>query len=333
MNISGFNLLNDIYYSPDFARLYLQEDCEIYDFKYAEGDKVFYNLAIKRPISSVGKETFREIYYDLSTPYGYGGYFANCADRAFVMRAMAEYTKKCLADNVIAEFLRFHQFNSFPQAYADMLDFCSFDRKTVFIGMDDDYEQTRKRYKGVLRTDLAKAQRNGLHFEEMEKNLENIKSFLRLYYKTMRHRKADKFYFFGIKYFEEIFQMPNVKLFGVKLDEKLTNALIILESFPFIYYHLSGNDPEYYPLCGNALALDSVVRHYHRKAKIFYLGGGATKDEQDSLLKFKQKFSDTSHGFHIGGKIFNPEKYHEYTANWRRQRNEVQYFLKYRLPV
>ena len=68
--------------------------------------------------------------------------------------------------------------------------------------------------------------------------------------------------------------------------------------------------------------------------KYFLLGGGTTTQEDDSLLKFKTKFSKELKPFYISGKIYNKSIYDKYNKIWEEQsKEEIKYFLKYRLEI
>jgi len=322
---------NDVYYLDDYVKLYLKSDQNILKFEFNEGSKQFYHITIKRPIL-LNNSQFDG--YDLETAYGYGGFWINTQDQTFVRKALKEYEAFCQNQNIVAEFFRFHPFNDFPLNFGDYFDFLIEDRETVFVQLEKPYETIFKEYHSSLHRNLKKAVKNDLQFRLLEPTSEQINHFHRLYYQTMKKNNADSFYFFSESYFNKLFNLQNTKLFGVEFKGQIVNMVIILESFPFCYYHLGASEPEYYSLNGNPFLFDQLIKFYQQKFKIFYLGGGATPAPDDSLLRFKRKFSPDTKPFFIAGKIFNKEKYDHLIQKAEKKCPElksVKYFLKYRL--
>jgi lipid II:glycine glycyltransferase (peptidoglycan interpeptide bridge formation enzyme) len=130
-----------------------------------------------------------------------------------------------------------------------------------------------------------------------------------------------------------------LKLESVTLYEAVFEDKIIAMSFfifsHFAYYHLSANTPISYKLNANYLLLHNAFLEAQKKnIKYFILGGGTTSDKNDTLLKFKKKFSKLLKPFYIGGIIFNKDKYLEYNNLWIQQSSrDIKYFLKYRLEI
>ncbi|APF18390.1 hypothetical protein Calab_2794 [Caldithrix abyssi DSM 13497] len=327
-------LENDIYYLIDYANLYLKSDEEIFDFEYIQGGKILKNIAIKRPIPQFGTIKCNEEFYDLESPYGYGGFWSNTQDADFIGQALKEYEKKCEQNRIVAEFYRFNPFNDFPLNFGQYFDFLIRDRETVYVQLDKPYETIYKEYHPSLRRNLRKAEKNNLHFSMLNPTLDNIRYFQELYYKTMKKNRAESFYFFPKTYFENLFKLKNAKLFGILYEDKIINMVVVLESAPICYYHLGASIPEYYALNGNPFLFDQLIQYYRSRFSIFYLGGGATSAENDSLLRFKRKFSPTTKPFYIAGKIFNKEKYQEFVKMAEKKcpdLKSIKYFLKYRL--
>ena len=98
------NLLDDIYYQKEYISLYLKEGEEIFEFNYTEGDFLFTNLAIKRPIEKIGEIILEEKYFDIETVYGYGGIYSNTDNNLFLQKALEYYKEYCHENQVIAPF-------------------------------------------------------------------------------------------------------------------------------------------------------------------------------------------------------------------------------------
>lgn len=324
------NPLNDIYYQKKYVELYLKNGDQIFEFKHQFGTQIFYNLTIKRPITKIGNIDVQAGYYDLETAYGYGGIYSNSEDVEFLQQASDAYIKHCQEQNIIAEFTRFHPFNQTPQTMPDYFNFLSEDRDIVYV--DTSLTQTERwaKYSKNTRNILRKCAKN-LNFEPCT----TLDDFITLYQKTMDKNAADSFYYFDRSYFERLISMPQVELYNVLYEGKVISSTFFLWGDDFGHYHLSANDYEYRAHNANYFILDSLFDVAGQKniPKV-QLGGGRTNQTDDSLLKFKHKFSPLSKSFSIAGKIFNKPIFDNYVDIWQKQsQTDIPFFLKYRLGI
>lgn len=326
------DLSKDIYYQKEYAFLYLAEGEKLFEFDYRHGADRLYNLSVKRPITFIGNVAVNDGYYDLETAYGYGGYYCTTEDRGFLDKALNAYRQQCMDEQIIAEFVRFHPYNTFPSANNGYLDFIALDRPTVSIDLTIPKADRWSGYSGTTRNILRKASLN-LVFHETE----DIDGFMHLYQSTMEKNKADSCYYFPREYYEKLLAITNVKLFKVMHDEHTINMSFVLFGNNLAHYHLSANDINFSKLNGNYFLLDSVcdyAKQNHPEISQFHLGGGRSNLDADSLLAFKSKFSNIRNNFYIAGKIFNRAIYQQYTEAFHALHPELQnakYFLKYRM--
>lgn len=327
-----FNLLNDIYYSKEYASLYLKTGKSIFFFEYQEGADRFVNIAIKRPIDKIGSVSISDGYFDLETAYGYAGYYATTDRQDFLCRAFEAYNQKCLNEKIIAEFIRFHPYNTFPSVNKEYLEFLALDRQTVSIDLAIQKEARWSKYSSTTRNILRKAVPN-LFFRETD----DIDTFMRLYQATMKKNDANYFYYFSREYYEKLLAMKNVKLFAVEYDNHVINMSFVLLGKNLAHYHLSANNINFSKLNGNYYLLDSVcdyLKQHHPDVSHFHLGGGRSNLANDSLLAFKSKFSDLRNNFYIAGKIFNQTVYQQYMEIFHAshpEQRDTKFFLKYRM--
>jgi len=101
------------------------------------------------------------------------------------------------------------------------------------------------------------------------------------------------------------------------------------------HYHLSANSSISYKINANYALLHNVFQVAQDLGlEYFMLGGGTTSNANDSLFKFKKKFSKDLKPFYISGNVYNKEIYNKYNEIWNSQSKEdVKYFLKYRLEI
>ena len=334
MSLEKFNLLNDIYYSKEYVSLYLKENEEIFEFEYKEDNLIFYNIAIKRPITKIGNEVVSDEYFDLETAYGYGGFYLNTENQEFIKIALKKYEQKCLEEKIIAEFIRFHPWNTFPYKYKEFLDMNIYDRDVVYVNLQADYEEIKKQYSSSLKRNIKKAKNLELKYKIQNINSKSIEKFINLYNMTMQKNTALDFYYFKKEYFENLFKLQAIELHSVVYNDEIINMIIILKSNDILYYHLGATNPDYYSLNPNPFIFDCIIQNNYKRAEYLYFGGGTTGEKDDPLLKFKQKFSALTKPFYISGKIYNEELYNKYNTLWKKQSSEdIRYFLKYRLEI
>lgn len=321
------DLSKDTYYSDEYISLYLSAEDELFSFEYRENDKLFLNKCIKRPIKKIGALPIIDGYFDLETAYGYGGYYANCNDEQFISNAMEAYYARCRKEKIIAEFIRFHPFNDFPQKYNKFLDFNVHDRDVVVCPLDRDIMSS---YRSKIRNTIKRASEN-VTFQESQ----NIDKFIEIYHMTMKKNNADDFYFFDTQLFKKLLALEDVKLYEITSENEIIAMGVFMFGQDLAHYHLSANTDLSYQLNANYVLLNNLfVLAQKLGKKYFILGGGTTSDIQDPLLKFKKKFSKDLRAFHIAGSVFNQEVYDKYNALWLKQSSsDVKYFLKYRLAL
>ena len=324
------NLLNDIYYSKEYISLYLKDNEEIFEFKYKEDNFIFYNIAIKRPIMKIGNIDIRDGYFDLETAYGYGGFYLNTDNQEFIKIALDKYQQYCLEKKIIAEFIRFHPWNTFPQEQKEFLNMNIYDRDVVYVDLFLSKEERWKRYSSNTRNILRKCEKE-LVFQKSD----NIEAFIELYEKTMDKNNATDFYYFSREYYEQLISNENIELYEIRQDGKIISMAFFMFSDELGHYHLSANDYEMRRYNANYFILDQIFEiAKHKGKRYFLLGGGTTSNKDDSLLKFKQKFSSLTKLFYISGKIYNNEIFSKYRQVWEQQsKEEIKYFLKYRLEI
>jgi hypothetical protein len=324
------NAGKDIYFDKDFCDLSIIKSSELFRFKYEEKDWIFKSISIKKPILNIAGVAVTDGYYDLESPYGYAGYYINTNDSGFIFRAMESYFKRCKEEKVVAEYLRFHPFISTQDISETLFDFFEIDRKVVVVDLQQNKESRWANYSTTTRNILRKCIKNDLSFKESD----DYELFKSLYKNTMLRNQANESYYFTDDYFSKIFQRLDVKLFKVSYKNKTLAMSIVLFGPELVHYHLSANSLESLNLNANYYLLDKVFDYATElKKKFMLLGGGRTNHLDDSLFKFKKKFSPEFRDFVIAGKVFNQRKYEEYCKIWKKNASnpEQNYFLKYRL--
>lgn len=317
MTEHNINLVDDIYYQDSYAKLYANDDGELFDFVYQDGLNKIVFRAIKRRITSVAGISLDEELYDLETPYGYGGPLTNCYSELFLKAAFQAYRDECIAQKIVCEFIRFHPFNDIVK-YSDHFDFFCQERQVVVVDLSLDQEQRRAKYSKTTRNIVKKANKKLTQVCSSD----DIDMFLTLYQQTMDKNQAADFYYFDRQYFEQLANINSVELLSVKLDDETVSMGFFMQSGELAHYHLSANNTALLKENGNYALLDfAFERAQHNGCKLMLLGGGRTSAEDDSLFRFKRKFSDQVKPFYIAGLDFMPEKRARLNQMWLEQNN------------
>ncbi len=298
-------------------------------FYYEDASTRGINVVMKRDISDDSR--FSSViekgkYFDLATPYGYGGWLIEGANTSSLF---AEYEKWCFENNIISEFVRFHP------VIENHLHATSYDVIGLGYTVNLDLSSPETIWANITsknRNVIRKAQKNSIHIYN-GRHPEIYEKFREIYNGTMDKDNADSYYYFSPEFYKSICDdLPyNSQVFYAELDGKVIAASIMLNANGFMNYHLSGSVREYSNLAPtNLLLYEAALWGCANGYKSLYLGGGVGSGE-DSLFKFKKSFYrlDDLPRFHIGKKIFNQELY-DYLVSLRTELPDSGFFPKYR---
>lgn len=312
------NLLSDIYYQREYSALY-EGECEHFEFKYEEGDSNVQFSALKRRIKNVSGKEIDEELYDLETPYGYGGPVSNSLDEQFLCRAFGAYRDFCKEQNIVCEFIRFHPFNSLGNM-ASLFDMNLPERQVVIVDLEKSTEERRKLYSKTTRNIIKKAEKK----LTIETGSVELSSFMEMYYETMQKNSASDFFYFQEDYFNALSALEGVDLLATKKESTFASIGFFMCGKELAHYHLSANNQALAKENGNYLLLDAAFEHAKSKGcRYMMLGGGRTSSPDDSLFKFKSKFSPLTMPFYIAGLDFLPEKRQMLNQMWAEQHKDV----------
>ena len=324
----------DLYFNPNYAKVYAGIDGKsetfVFECPYGKVTNTFILREVKWKIDE-------KTYYDIVTPYGYGGPLAeNVTNIEYLIAAYKiAFEKYCKEHNIICEFIRFHLFDNVDvreHYYGETLHLLD----NVVVNTCGDFEEIIwKKYEHKVRKNVKKAINNGLEIV-IENNLDHLEGFLDIYKSTMVRNNADLYYYFGVKYFEDIaYLLPdNYIFFHVFKDGKIASTELVLCSQDYAYSFLGGTFTEYYEFRPNDFLKNEIIKWCNRTGrKKFILGGGYHKD--DGIYRYKRGFtSDPDIPFYVGRYIFDQENYNqivEMRANEDPNFNrETGYFPKYR---
>ena len=291
----------DVFHLPEFAAL-----CEVeFDepallFRYEVDDGGVLLVATKRSVADLpfwhaNGDRPRRDYYDLSTPWGYGGPVVwgsaarNAQRFAGFRTALHEY---CVANGIVAEFLRLHPlmenhqlFGADPGLYRKS--------STVWVDLTPTEEEMLASMRKGHRRDIARARRMGVEVVRSDLREEHLSEFHRLYTGRMQSHGALDEFFLSFEFLKELAaRLSNhVSLFLATASGRAIAGYLVLHERPYAHDFLAGSDPDYWHLTPNTAVAHAIglwakgegYTHHH-------LGGGHGLQE-DSLLHFKSGFS------------------------------------------
>ncbi len=303
----------DVYFTEEYHSLYATEADTPRAFVYRRGDKVLLFPFLSRTIAMADGTVVK----DFESAYGYGGPISNTTDSVFILRAMEEMSTEAVADGYIAGFVRFHPLLG-NYRFAGPLCTPLFNRHTVainLVGSENDIwlNEIHTQNRNVIR----KGAKSGLVFNA-DYSFKALDDFRCLYRATMDKLSANGFYYFDNNYFERFSTLlPHSFIGTVSHEGKVIAAAIFMHSGPYGHYHLSGSDVDYLKLSPNNFMLwNAALELKKHGVGMFHLGGGTDGSPDNSLFRFKQRFSKELMDFHIGKVIFNKPEYDRVCAMW-----------------
>lgn len=291
------------------------------------------NVVMKRDVSQ--DKRFNGLipdgeYYDLVTPYGYGGWYFE-GDTAGDNNFEKEYISWCKDNQIVSEFVRFHPILN--NAFDDKNNIYEkvFLGKTVAIQLDSE-ETIWERFSSKNRGHIRVANKEGVTVR-IETSEDAFEVFQRIYETTMDHDGASSYYYFGKEFFESIRNDLEgyYTLFTAYLDEIPIASSIVLFTGHYMNYHLSGQLFEYRRYAGtNVILYEAAKWGCAHGYEWFHLGGGLGAQE-GPLYDFKKSFYKKGEDklFYIGRRITDIEKY-QYLVRLRNDELSEGFFPRYR---
>ena len=341
------NDISCILYFPEYLMLWELNGDGIAKIFFYECDYgiVLYPFLIRRinDLEFIKQKKITEIFYDITSPYGYGGPLVKPNDKnnknLLVDGFIKEFSLFCEKNNIVSEFIRFHPL---LENHADFVSKLEIEKmnSVIYVDLSVTEEELWGNYKRNNRKNIKKAMRNNVEIVVDEK-FEFLDEFIDIYYKTMKKNNAKKYYFFPKKFFEFIRDSLNKKfaLFISKIDEKIISVELAIYDKGIIYSFFGGTLSEYFPLRANNLLKHNLILWAKEKNIKYYLIGGGYHPG-DGIFEYKYSFSKNGiKDFFVGRKIYNFEKYEMFEESFEKYLSsnntpidlkETKYFPSYR---
>lgn len=249
-------------------------------------------------------------YFDLVTPRGQcGPWIENCKSddyQSLVHEFNDEFSKYCLKENIVAEYVRFSPWIDHYKYFSNIYDIAF--HGNIYcndLSIDFFYEEYNKKKRNIVR----KADKNGVHIR-FGKNSKFIENFLSLYEFTERKYDVTDYYSldrFIVERYCEYLQSEIVFVEAVFQDEILASAIILMGD-DIAHYHFASTHPNYKHLDANSLLLYKAALYAKNEGKKLFDLGGAKAGS--SLEKFKQRTAK-EYPYYFGTCIRNKEVYNK----------------------
>ena len=307
----------DVYYLSGYANaFFLHGDGNPILIYYERENLRGIYVAMKRDVADLiyfSGRISKEIYFDLVSPYGYGGFLLDGQINDDNLKLLYDDFCQLMKDNnIVCNFTRYSPVlkNAIPlKKIFNVIDL----GKTVAMDLTSE-DLIWSNIIGKCHNKINKAKRNGLVVHHSNADFELFKTFMDIYKETMDHDDAIDYYYFSEDFYRSIHEdlHDEYELFYVEFEGKIIAISIILYANGMMHYHLSGSLVEYRNMAPtNLLLYEAALWGCQKGLKLLHLGGGVGSGE-DSLYIFKMSFNKNSdYQFSISKDVFDQEKYDE----------------------
>lgn len=328
--------MRDLFFAKDYAKLYEKIEggsCEVFEFEHSIGS--VYHQFIKReiPVPLEGGP-----YFDLLTPYGYGGpVITELPDKTRKDELATHFCQAfhayCQEHNIVSEFVRFHPLAGNAEDFNSCYNVL-FRRHTTGVTLKGFEDPVQEEFSGSTRKRIRKALKDGVTCR-ITIDPPNLDHFQDIYIKTMERVGAEDFYLFDNTYFQKILDNLGDQLILVEaiFDSQVIGAELHFHSGPVIHTHLSGTVDGFNHLSPVYVMTYAIVQ-WGKEHGVEYIhsGGGVHPGPDDSLYQFKKRFGkNTEFDYYVGNKIWN-EKIYEQLVQATNSNSESGLFPAYRWP-
>jgi hypothetical protein len=323
----------DVFYLNEYVTAFMQENKsngEPVLLCYENGSSKAVNVVFRRDIAFDDKlkgklEPGR--YFDLISPYGYGGFWGLIEDYEDLNRCYNEY---CFLNHYICEFVRFELFGDYYKHYDGEVESRT---HNVVRSLEMPMDKMWMDFKQKVRKNVNRANKNNLDII-IENTDEHLPEFLDIYYSTMDRSNAEEGYYFSKQFFEIINQMrENIMYFHVLYENKIISTELVIYGAKNAYSYLGGTNRDYFDLRPNDFLKYEIIKWAKEKGlKNFVLGGGYGAD--DGIFQYKTCLAPNGIvDFYIGRKVFDKSGYDKLTELRTKDNPDCLssgYFPKYR---
>lgn len=275
--------------------------------------------------------------YDITTPYGYGGYIHNAPNPTAARRLLTAFRRRleahCRDTAIVSEFIRFHPLMQNQEGSEDLLDRVFLHQHNVVMDLTLDDNERLFSYRESYRRCIQKALEAGLEVRLSDSTVDGSE-VAALYTETMRRHRQTGYLNFQPEFFTILFnRLPeNALLFTVRGGDILAAVGIFLRYGDNLEYFLSASDERMLSRHPNHLMLHHVGCWARGEGLMrLHLGGG-----RPSLQFFKRGFGNNVAPYYVGEHVHDRRAYAGLTDALRRRfpnAGSSGFFPAYREPV
>ncbi len=299
----------DVCYLHEYASAFWHRgDGEPMLLYYEDQNTRAMNVVMKRNIAQAlyfQSKLEPEGWYDLSTPYGYGGFWFEGVNRS---RVEEEYLTFCREAGYISEFVRFHLYSNYQDVFQGELEHRT---HNIVRDLTPSMEEILHDFEYKVRKNLKRAESVGLKVE-IDTSGRRLLEFLEIYQGTMQRNNAKDSFRYPREFFDRLNLMQGNYVYLHALhDDKVISTELVLYGSENCYSFLGGTDSRYFAFRPNDFLKYEIIKWAReKKLKRFILGGGYGAD--DGIYQFKKSFAPQgSVDFYIGKRIFDQSKYNK----------------------
>ena len=315
--------LQDIYYTPQYYRLYENYRAgKAHCFIFEKDDSIALYPFLINSVNDLGYD-LGKLYFDIQGAYGFNGVLSTSYDPDFIESFYQKFNAYCCENNIIAEFIRFNPIikNQNFIKYIKPIHQNSVINVDLSVSRDQIWLES---YSKDIRTNIN----NGIKIGYQEKIIllsqatdKDIEDFISIYHSTLDRHSADDFYYFDKDYIYIMKKnLPENALLGLVYFQKSVVACAIVPFLGLYGYGLIGGS---LPSINKTSSFAFLIHNIILKLKDLnvmncFLGGGTIPN--DSIFRFKKGFSrHKDMDFFIGKKIHNENVYNEVVREWEKK--------------
>ena len=297
--------LQDIHFLPQYGRIYR----ETHGFEsllavWREADAFVLQPFVRRPLAGLpflAEAPDRDRFFDIANAYGFGGALCNAIEPELAQTAYRNFREAFCewgrSTGVASEFTCLHPVLETQQrAMMGSVMPSSYEKDVVVIDLSGSEAEMRSRLRKGHRSGITAAERHGVRVVRCDASGEALALFYELYLETMKRRQAEERWFLPAAYFARTASElgeGRTSLLISYVEGEAVSACFLMHDFETAYYHFAGTRAAEGSLgINNHLVWQAALWSKERGFRRLHLGGGVTRNPDDTLLRFKSGFSD-----------------------------------------
>lgn len=273
-------------------------------------------------------------YFDCTSVYGYSGAISNQKYKDLTQEHIDYFQKEVWQffknNKIVSAFSRLHPLIKNRNIFFNFGEIKDLN-KVVVVDLKNTKNIQKVQFRKSTSYDIKQLQKKGFEVTEA-KTKDEINAFITIYKQTMLRVKAKEYYFFDETYFNKLLNNEdfNSKLLIAKSGDIICAGALFIITSKIIQYHLAGTSGDYVKASPMKLIIEEARKiGFSLQLDYLFLGGGLTKDENDSLYKFKSGFSNLNYRFQTWNLIVDINTYNRLVIE-KNVFSDSEYFPLYR---